>query len=103
MSWNDDPEWWELKSTEEFPAPEQVPYDPALGDEHFRYPVTDLAARYDLLGQEIRSFEVQEDPGNTADLAILELASGTVLQWSYTFKTEQSALEVSSAQTTRPV
>lgn len=103
LSWNDDPEWWELEPTEEFPVPEQVPYDPALGDEHFRYPVIDLAARYDLLGQQIRSFKVTEDPNNTADLAILELASGTALQWSYRFKTEQSVLEVLSADAQRPL
>ncbi|TQV76105.1 hypothetical protein [Denitrobaculum tricleocarpae] len=94
LSWNDDPEWWELEETGEFPEPGQVPFDPALGDEHFRYPVTDLAARHELTGEKILSFTVQEDPEDKADLAILRLASGRELRWSYRLKTEETTLEI---------
>lgn len=94
LSWNDDLEWWELEETEEFPEPEKVPYDPTLGDEHFRYPVTDLAKQYDVVGQQIASFTLQEDPNDKADLAILKLATGKELRWAYKLKTEESSLEV---------
>lgn len=94
LSWNDDPDWWELKETKEFPELEQVPYDPALGDEHFRYPVTDLAAQYDIAGQEVVSFTIRQDPHYKVNLAILKLASGKELRWSYVLKTEETTLEV---------